>query len=128
MVGLIELLNSARDAGLIWQQDGDRLLVRGPRFAVDIAEQLIARKAEVFASITPPSPEFVSEVTYNPIPDWTIDAALAVVPITPQSPTLSACDSCQGRRWWRSIFGQHLICGNCHPDSTYVDDNWMRAW
>ena len=25
------------------------------------------------------------------------------------------CHCCRGRRWWRSVFGRHLICGLCHP-------------
>jgi len=77
MVGLIDLLNLARDAGLTWYQDGNRLIVRGPRTADELAKQMIARKAEVFATLKLPMPIVAAEVTYDPIPEWAIEAALA---------------------------------------------------
>ena len=32
-----------------------------------------------------------------------------------QPPTVCFC--CHQRRWWRSIYGPHLICAGCHPPS-----------
>lgn len=99
MVGLSDLLKLARDAGLTWHQDGNRLVVRGPRAAAELAKQLIGRKAEVFASIAR----------------------------QPESPP--ACYCCRGRRWWRSVYGPHLICGICHPPAfANVVAEWIEPF
>ncbi len=39
---------------------------------------------------------------------------VSLVPIE-QPPTVCFC--CHQRRWWRSIYGSHLICAGCHPPS-----------
>lgn len=97
MVGLIDLLNSARDAGLTLKRDGNRLVVRGPRAAGELAKSLVSRKIEVFNCLTK------------------------------QPRDVAACYCCQQRRWWRSIYGSHLICGFCHaPVSANVVAEWIR--
>lgn len=117
MVGLIELLNAARDAGLTWGRDDERLLVRGPRAAGELAKQLVARKMEVFATLNSPPPNASFEVAYDPLPDWAIESALAAFPIDSPPPTMPSCFCCGECRWWRSTFGPHLICEVCHPPS-----------
>jgi hypothetical protein len=52
MDGLASLLVEARCSGLTVQVEGERLVVRGPRSATAVATQLLARKAEVLASLT----------------------------------------------------------------------------
>jgi len=45
----LTILNEARAAGLEIKIDGDRLVVRGPRSAAPLAEQLLGMKQEVIA-------------------------------------------------------------------------------
>ena len=56
MAGLT-LLEEARAAGLTVRADGDRLVVRGPKWGEPLARALLARKAEVLAALAP-SPDF----------------------------------------------------------------------
>ena len=127
MVGLIELLNFARNAGLTWHRDGERLVVRGPKSLADIAKQLVARKDEVFATITRLPPTVASDITYDPIPDWAINQALKAFAVTSSAPTVPMCFCCQGRRWWRSFCGSHLICGFCHrPHFDDIVAEWIE--
>ena len=46
-----QLLAQARAAGLSVAVDGDRLVVRGPKVAADLARQLVARKAELLSLV-----------------------------------------------------------------------------
>lgn len=50
------LLKRAHSAGLTVTPDGDRLIVRGPRRAAGIVEELRSRKAELLALLRPPDP------------------------------------------------------------------------
>ncbi len=47
----VNLLQEAEAAGLSVRVDGDRLVVRGPKSAADIAERLLDRKAEVIEAL-----------------------------------------------------------------------------
>ncbi len=47
----VTLLQEAEAAGLTVRVDGDRLVVRGPKSAADIAERLLDRKAEVIEAL-----------------------------------------------------------------------------
>ncbi len=47
----VSLLQEAEAAGLSVRVDGDRLVVRGPKSAADIAERLLDRKAEVIEAL-----------------------------------------------------------------------------
>lgn len=133
MVGLTELLASARAAGLTWHADGERLIVRGPRSAGDIATQLLAHKSELLTTHTPQPPLTATEFIYDRIPNSVIDDMVEHTmnidgktdwKTFPNSP-LPECHCCRERRWWRSIFGQHLICGVCHPPSR---NNVVAEW
>jgi hypothetical protein len=48
-MGSLTLLDRAREAGLSVSADGDRLIIRGPRKAMEIARDLMNRKDEVLA-------------------------------------------------------------------------------
>ncbi len=54
MGGVMPLLLQAAAAGLRIRVDGDRLVVRGPHAAEDIARQLLAHKAQVIAALAEP--------------------------------------------------------------------------
>jgi len=47
----VQLLAQAKAAGLSVAVDGDRLVVRGPKVAADLARQLVARKAELLSLV-----------------------------------------------------------------------------
>jgi len=47
----IALLNRARQAGLVVLQEGDRLVVRGPKRLADLAAELLDRKADVLSAL-----------------------------------------------------------------------------
>jgi hypothetical protein len=51
----LTLLEKARSAGLTVVVRGDKLVIRGPRRAGPLAEQLLAHKAEVIDALTLPS-------------------------------------------------------------------------
>lgn len=145
MVSLTELLHSARNAGLTWHRDHEQLQVRGPRSAGDIAKQLLARKAEVLATLATPSPSVTTEpqgeVTQNKVPAWLTEQLFArtissdgsqqdwkLFPLFPKPTIVGNCDHCHESRWWRSIFGQHLICGVCHPPAfTHIIAEWLSS-
>lgn len=64
-----------------------------------------------------------SIVTVAPI----IAQAFNKFPVTSSAPPVSTCYWCQGRRWWRSIYGPHLICGFCHrPWFTEIVAEWIE--
>jgi hypothetical protein len=44
-------------------------------------------------------------------------------PIRPKPAEICSC--CEGRRWWRSVYGPHLICGTCHPPAL---PNLVAEW
>lgn len=52
MVEVTELLHEAHDVGLTVRVEGDRLVVRGPRSAEMLAQQLLDRKPEVLTALT----------------------------------------------------------------------------
>jgi hypothetical protein len=60
----LTLLEQGRAAGLTIESDGDRLIIRGPRRATDLAREILEHKAELVALLGPPTP-----------PDWPTLAA-----------------------------------------------------
>src|SRR5262245_24649331 len=48
---VVELIQTARAAGLIIVAESDQLVVRGPRRLADLAKRLLANKAEVLRSL-----------------------------------------------------------------------------
>ncbi len=113
MGGLMTLLDSARVAGVTMRVDGERLIVRGPRSAETLAKSVLAQKADVVAwLLTAPEtrvePSNVA-VTPRSVSGESERAAPAM--------TVEQCFCCGQRRWWRSVFGSHLICATCHPPS-----------
>lgn len=61
----LTLLEQARSAGLTVTVQGDKLVIRGPRRAGPLAEQLLARKGEVIDALA------VGTVTTADLPaDW----------------------------------------------------------
>jgi len=55
-VTVAELLAVATEAGLTVAVVHGQLLVKGPKRAADVGRAVLARKAEVFAHLTPPPP------------------------------------------------------------------------
>lgn len=90
-----------------WQRKKPTTLAIEPQ-----REQLPEQKAEVFATLTntPPAIEF----TYAMLPEWAIKQALAAFPTEAIPPPVATCLCCHGRHWWRSVYGPHLICWDCH--------------
>ena len=68
MVGL-NLLAEARAAGLSVWREGDRLYVKGPKQAEEVAKRLIAEKEAVFQLLTLPRPRNSTLVTED---EWEI--------------------------------------------------------
>src|SRR6516225_7985186 len=61
----LTLLKLARSAGLTVIAQGDKLVIRGPRRAKPVAEQLLARKGEIIDALT------VESLTPADLPaDW----------------------------------------------------------
>ncbi|MFI5495282.1 hypothetical protein [Actinoplanes sp. NPDC051859] len=55
----LRLIEAAADAGLTIRVRDDRLVIRGPRSATDLVQQLLAHKAEVIAALC--------SVCHNPV-------------------------------------------------------------
>src|SRR5215472_3239959 len=64
----LTLLRRARDAGLAVATEGDKLVIRGPKCAEEIARLLIEHKPEVMAALVPI--EFASDAEHDPAPAW----------------------------------------------------------
>lgn len=68
-MNVARLIADGRAAGLRIEVDGDRLVVRGPREAGDLARALLARKVEVMAALTrPPALNWSRHATGDPMP------------------------------------------------------------
>ena len=50
-MSVVSLLEQARDAGLVFTMDGERLVVRGPQHAEELARAALARKPEVVVAL-----------------------------------------------------------------------------
>ena len=113
MDSMTTLLDSARAAGVTMRLDGERLIVRGPKSAETLAKSILAQKAAVVACllVAPKTTDESSNATATPrcVPN---ESQRAMPP-----PTAERCFCCGQRRWWRSVFGSHLICATCHPPS-----------
>jgi hypothetical protein len=126
--------------GIKLEADGDRLRY-SPRSALtpDLAKLMKAHKSELLAMLragqTPLSLALVVlasvpaegnwhkvwDITHGEY-DW-IDGAFDAYP----GPIGQVCRCHNEQRWWRSIYGDHLICGICHPPvSPGVMKNWYN--
>ena len=124
--------------GIKLEADGDRLRY-SPRSAVtpDLAKLMKAHKSELLAMLRAgQTPLSLSEAVKASIPtdgkwhtvydithgeyDW-IDRAFD----TQSKPIGPVCRCHKEQRWWRSIYGDHLICGVCHPP---VSPNVLSEW
>lgn len=113
MGGLTTLLESARAAGLTIRADGERLTVRGPKSAEMLAKSILAQKVAVIAWLLAGAKTCHES---SSTPTSTQSCASESVPATPTM-SVERCYCCGQRRWWRSIYGPHLICAVCHPPS-----------
>ena len=76
----LALLEAARAAGLTVRAEGERLVVRGPRSAEELARALLARKLEVLALLAVGDPAVV----------WRVEAMRAQLPAAGPLPFLVA--------------------------------------
>ncbi len=68
----------------------------------------------------------VVEFTYDALPEWAIDQALAAFPIEVTQPQIPMCFCCHQRRWWKSAIGKQITCAVCHPPvSPRVVAEWI---
>jgi hypothetical protein len=133
----MQLMADLARLGIRLKAKGDRLRY-SPRSAVtpDLANRMKAHKGELLAmqrSTEVPAP--LAEIVEKSISadgtwhfdhttnddDDRIDATLA----TPLKPAEPRCCCHKKQRWWRSIYGDHLICGICHPPAT---SGVLREW
>jgi hypothetical protein len=126
--------------GIKLEADGNRLRY-SPRSAVtpDLAKRMKAHKSELLAmlragqtplSLTQAVKASVSadgkwhtlhDITRGEF-DW-INGAFDTNP----GPIGQVCRCHKEQLWWRSIYGEHLICGICHPPvSPGVMKNWYN--
>lgn len=113
MGGLTALLDSARAAGVTMRVDGERLIVRGPKSAETLANSILAQKAAIIAWLLAAPKTSVESSNVTAMPRSVPNESPRAIP----PPTVERCFCCGQRRWWRSIFGSHLICATCHPPS-----------
>jgi hypothetical protein len=117
----VTLLVEAESAGLTVHLDGDRLVIRGPRSADQVARALLGRKAEVVALLRTASwvlrPDTRGRMGWQspdaPVPFIAWEDLIDPDP-TPAAPGADPCGWCGRRAWWRSIHGA-VVCGHCHP-------------
>jgi len=101
-MGGLSLLLAADWAGLKVTADGDRLLVRGPKRLKPLADQILARKAEVMALLRDGS--------------WRLPVVkYANEPVRPGPPR--KCYGCGHVRWFTTVSNDQGAwqCGACHP-------------
>lgn len=109
---LTTLLDLARAAGITMRVDGDRLILRGPKSAETLAKSILAQKAEVVAWLLARSEIGVVEPSNTPKLRRSVSRESERGSVLP---TNEGCFCCGESRWWRSVFGSHLICAGCHP-------------
>jgi hypothetical protein len=135
MNGLAELLADCDGNGIRLLPTGDgRLTIDAPHDALtpEMIGRLNAHKAELLATLPAvggQTPLPLSEAVEASVPadgkwhtvydithgefDW-INGAFA----NKSKPAEPRCRCHRKQRWWRSIYGDHLICGICHPPAT----------
>ena len=137
MVGLSTILEAAV-RGLRVRLDGDRLQVRGPRSEELLAQELLARKAEVIA-VLKANPQlidldrFAAEVLLlsgrQLLDESESGLAGPFVPLEEVAGGVGAsaqndpgvpCRCCGSARWWRLRVAEHRpagrwVCARCHP-------------
>lgn len=148
------LLAELHRLGIAVKADGDRLRFR-PRNAVsdELLAALRQHKTEILATLTrqvesPPTntadvvPVFGREA--QPVAGDADDPPAMLVnwferttsadgspdwkwfPLFQKAEPLTTCHCCGQHRWWRSIYGPHLICGVCHrPAFANVVAEWI---
>jgi hypothetical protein len=73
-VDCVTLVRHAQSAGLHISVNGDQLVVRGPRSAADLAQQVLARKQDVMALlISAPSPRIPTNLEIGDVADAYLD-------------------------------------------------------
>ncbi|MFQ5735054.1 MAG: hypothetical protein ACE5KM_24230 [Planctomycetaceae bacterium] len=112
-------------AGIHLEAHGDRLRFH-PRSAMtpDLIDRIKAHKNELLAILRPDDdpdapqtvPVIVNTTAYDKY-DRPIEAFTGKRQ-SGQSPSQLRCRCHEEQRWWRSVFGPHVICGVCHPPAT----------
>jgi ribosomal protein L37AE/L43A len=114
-VEILTLLDRARRQGLDVFLDGERLVVRGPRRAEALAQQILARKAAAIAGLRSARP------VERPATD---DAGCADGPL----PSVARCSSCDEPDFVSPQAGIAWRCARCGPSDpppTEID-GWPR--
>ncbi len=119
------LMTDLAQLGIRIEAHGDRLRY-SPRSALtpDLADRMKVHKAELLAILwpegAPHTPAIEPSIEARPTEqspadkyDW-IDKSFTA----PPKPPRPHCRCHREQRWWRSIHGDHLICGICHPPAT----------
>ena len=109
----IAIVESLRSAGIRLTPDGDQLRLY-PQSSITIKqiEQVRQHKPDILKLLqdeqTRRAKDFVQpdSATFDWIADW-LDSSQ-------QNPGL-VCRCHQEQKWWRSVYGDHLICTICHP-------------
>lgn len=101
----LSLLCQARSAGLEVQAKDGKLVIRGPRRAESIANELLARKIEIMPLLAR------SACVCNPPPSQAEYGAMAQAGCGPDH---ERCDAC-GYRW------QCKLCGGCRRCRTQAN-------
>jgi|SRR5262245_6754382 len=124
-MGRVDLLDRARQAGLVVRREGDRMIVRGPKRLADLAVHLLDRKVEVMATLDAeadvalaldvfPGAQVVAAsqpAVWPPEGGW-VPSPGKIDPYAAETPT-SPCPCCGTMAWSRA--GTGFTCGVCHP-------------
>jgi len=136
MTALAELQAECDVHGIRLFPTGDGgLTIDGPQDALTPAliGRLKANKNELLAMLplkgdthTPPRKPSIDVRPEEQSPagnyDWITEAFA-----TPPKSAEPRCRCHEEQRWWRSIFGDHLICGICHPPAVpEVVKEWYK--
>jgi hypothetical protein len=113
----LSLLERARLAGLDVRADGDALVVTGPKRHADLAQALLAAKAEVLAELEREARIDTAVPIYaEDFGIRTIEDLLALW--GPDRPP-PVCRACRSPRWWRIVglpsISRPWVCADCHP-------------
>ena len=130
----VSLLERARRVGLDVRTDGHRLLVKGPKRLCDLAQALLAAKAEVLAELQ--SEARLAAAVRGEVPICAEDFGIRTVDDllgaweTGEPPR--ECRACSTSRWWRLTGppskASPWICGTCHAPSVPADRvEWFKG-
>ena len=112
------LMTDLAQLGIRIEAHGDRLRY-SPRSALtpDLADRMKVHKAELLAILRPEGDSHTPAIEARPTEqspadkyDWVDEPSTA--------PPKPHCRCHREQRWWRSIYGDHLICQICHPPAT----------